>query len=70
MFISILIFLFYIFTSNGINPDVWKLILNFNFHYWMKIKWTKGTRTFMAFSAAVLFNYDGPSTKVVNFFEE
>ena len=25
---------------------------------------------FMAFSAAVLFNYDGPRTKVVNFFEE
>ena len=21
------------------------MILNFNFHYWMKIEWTKGTRT-------------------------
>ena len=49
MFISILIFLFYIFTLNGVNPGVWKLILNFNFHYWMKIKWTKGTRTQLGF---------------------
>ena len=46
MFISILTFSFLHFTSNGINPGARKLILNFNFHYWMKIKWTKGTRTF------------------------
>ena len=32
-------------ASNGINPGTRKLILIFNFHYWMKIEWTKGTRT-------------------------
>ena len=32
-------------ASNGINPGARKLILIFNFHYWMKIEWTKGTRT-------------------------
>ena len=33
------------FVSNEINPGARKLILIFNFHDWMKIKWTKGTRT-------------------------
>ena len=38
-------FCFLNFPSNGINPGARRLILNFNFHHWMKIKWTKGTRT-------------------------
>ena len=32
-------------ASNGINRGVQKLILILNFHCWMNIEWTKGTRT-------------------------
>ena len=49
MFISIFIFSFLHLASNGINPGTRKLILIFNFHYWMKIEWTKGTRTPLPF---------------------